>query len=180
MTTPSLFPIVAQTYEQARDDGRIVGAAQFSPCGLYRQWLSRIWDDQRPFVNFLLLNPSKATAELTDNTMERCNRYAFDWGFGGQFTTNIFDFRATLPDDMKAQAVPSSPANDVAIVDLASRAGLVVCGWGTHGDFMGRGQQVIRLLEGRSIKLHCLRKTADGHPNHPLYLRKNLKPIPFP
>lgn len=176
----TLFPITDMTYAQVRDAGRIHGDALFSKCELYRHWLSRIWDSNRPYVNFLLLNPSKATADVTDNTMERCNCYAFDWGYGGQFTTNAFDFRATYPEDMKVHPQPASPDCDRWIVEIARKAAVVVVGWGTDGEFRGRGAHVLELLAENGVKPHCLKKTKDGFPNHPLYLRKTLRPVPFP
>jgi hypothetical protein len=27
--------------------------------------------------------------------------------------------------------------------------------------------------------VHCLALTKDGHPRHPLYLKKDLKPVPY-
>ena len=41
--------------------------------------------------------------------------------------------------------------------------------------FMNRGKQVLDLIPN----LKCLRITKDGYPSHPLYLPKNLKPIPY-
>jgi hypothetical protein len=176
----TLVPVSDLTYAQLSGSGRVRGDALFSACGLYRHWLSRTWDANRPYVNFLLLNPSKATAELTDNTMERCNCYAFDWGYGGQWTTNAFDFRATYPTDMKAHPKPASDDCDRWIVEVAKKAAIVVCGWGTDGEFLGRGAHVISLLRENGITPHCLKKTKSGLPNHPLYLRKTLRPIPCP
>lgn len=178
----TLFPVADTTYEQLRDSGRIRGDAHFSPCERYRYWLARIWDGSRPFVNFLLLNPSTATGDPRENdaTMERCCRYAFDWGYGGQHTTNIHAYRATLPEDMKRQADPTGPDNDRWIVEIAQKAGVVVCGWGTHGQFRDRGAQVLALLRAAGVRPHCLKLNVDGSPNHPLYLRKTLRPILIP
>lgn len=41
-------------------------AAHFSPCGAYRYWLSRVWDESRPKVVFIGLNPSTAGREIQE------------------------------------------------------------------------------------------------------------------
>jgi hypothetical protein len=43
-----------------------------------------------------------------------------------------------------------------------------VAAWGNHGEFLDRGLQVLKLLEG--LPIHVLGKTLKGHPKHPLYL----------
>lgn len=48
--------------------------------------------------------------------------------------------------------------------------------WGTHGKILCRAAKVKQWLTG----LSCLAKTKGGFPQHPLYLRKDLKPVPYP
>lgn len=62
-----------------------------------------------------------------------------------------------------------------ALTDAAAGADLIVCGWGVHGAFRGRGAHVRALLAGRS--LHCLALTKAGEPGHPLYLRGDVEPV---
>ena len=38
-----------------------------------------------------------------------------------------------------------------------------MCGWGTNGEYMGRGDAVMRLLEGL-CEPQALALTKDGHP----------------
>jgi len=52
--------------------------------------------------------------------------------------------------------------------------GAIAC-WGSFGSFQERSTKVAADL----IKLHCLAINNDEEPTHPLYLRANLKPIPY-
>lgn len=86
---------------------------------------------------------------------------------------NIFAFRATDPAVMKAHPEPIGPENDRYLVEMANRAAIVVAAWGAEGAYLDRGEAVKRIIPN----LHCLGLTKDGHPKHPLYLRKDLEPI---
>lgn len=152
-------------------------AARFSICQRYRFELWRKWDESKSYANFLMLNPSTATAELDDNTILRCVSYAMDWGFGAMCVTNIFAFRETDPEKMKLASDPVGHGNNEAIVEIAKAAGKVVCGWGRHGSHLGRGAAVLWLLRENEIRPHALKLNNDGSPNHPLYLKKDLQPF---
>lgn len=149
--------------------------AVFSSCRKWRYALGRIWDKDRPYAVFIGLNPSTADEVEDDPTIRRCIRYAYDWGYGGVHMLNIFAFRATDPRDMKAAADPVGNYNDTYLLNYATRpnTGVVVAAWGAHGTFMDREKTVKELIQ----PLHCLSITKDGHPGHPLYLKKDLKPV---
>lgn len=155
-------------------------SAHFSVCNRYRFELWRRWDDTKPYANFILLNPSTATAETDDPTMLRAIGFAMDWGFGGMCTTNIFAFRATDPKCMKREELPIGLGNDQTIERIARDAGVVVCGWGTHGAHLDRGKHVTQLLFGAGVKMRCLAVTKDGFPGHPLYLPQTSQLHDFP
>ncbi|HEU5177875.1 MAG TPA: DUF1643 domain-containing protein [Burkholderiales bacterium] len=151
--------------------------AQFSRCRRWRYLLWRRWDPSRPVANFLMLNPSTADELKLDPSCTRARNYAERWGYGGLIVTNIFGWRATDPKVMRSVKDPVGRGNDAAILRAAREAQVVVCAWGTHGEHLGRGTEVLELLKG--IRLHALRVTADGHPSHPLYLPQTLTPAEF-
>ena len=153
--------------------------ATFSRCRRWRYLLWRRWDDAKPAANFLMLNPSTADARQLDPTCARARDYAERWGFGSVLITNIFAWRATDPEEMKAARDPVGRGNDAAIVHAARRAALVVCAWGNHGGFLGRSMQVLETLRAKKIQPYTLRVNAGGEPAHPLYLPGNLKPKPL-
>ena len=143
--------------------------ALYSDCGAYRYLLSRRWGDGGGLL-YILLNPSTATEERNDPTIERCERRARMQGFGGFAVANLFAFRATDPRDLKRASAPVGPDNDTELVQAASHADRVLCGWGVHGTHMGRAQAVEDLLRGAGIALWHLGQTKAGHPRHPLYV----------
>src|SRR5712664_1652696 len=128
--------------------------AVFSSCRRWRYLLWRRWDPTRPVANFLMLNPSTADEFKLDPSCTRARRYAERWGFGAVVITNIFAWRATDPEEMKAARDPVGRGNDRAILRAARESALVVCAWGNHGTHMNRSGEVRRILNG--IPLHAL------------------------
>ena len=159
---------------------RLTGTgAVFSPCGRYRYKLWRVWDPARPLgcVMFLMLNPSTATDADDDPTIRRCTGYARSWGYGGLCVGNLFAYRATDPTALQRAASPVGPDNDRALRAMMAQCGLVVVAWSNHGARYGqRVQEVLDLVEQ---PLYCLQQLRCGHPAHPLYQRKDIRP-PLP
>ena len=52
--------------------------------------------------------------------------------------------------------------------------------WGTHGVWEYRDRAALMALAPWAHKLHCLRLTKDGHPQHPLYVSADTDPRRFP
>ncbi|MCF6276041.1 MAG: DUF1643 domain-containing protein, partial [Robiginitomaculum sp.] len=78
--------------------------AVFSDCRTWRYRLAQIWDESKEPLYWLMLNPSTADEVKNDPTVERCERRARMWGYGGSVVLNIFSYRATDPKDMRASA----------------------------------------------------------------------------
>lgn len=127
------------------------------------------------FALFIGLNPSTADETQDDPTVRRCVGYARAWGYAGLCLVNLFAFRATEPEVLKAQPDPVGPENDGYLLRHARRAGVVVAAWGVHGAHRGRDRHVRSLIPC----LHYLKLTKDGHPAHPLYLKGSLTPQPW-
>jgi hypothetical protein len=148
------------------------GSADFSSCRTYRYALRRTWNPRGQTVLFILLNPSTADAQLDDPTIRRCIGFARSWGCGGLVVGNLFAFRATNPAVLKSARDPVGPENDQWLRSLATKADLVVAGWGAHGTLRGRDKAVLALIDRPSV----LATTKSGRPRHPLYLRRDLVP----
>ena len=101
--------------------------AKLSECRKYRFALWRTWDDSKPYVMFVGLNPSTADETTDDPTLTRCINYAKSWGFGGVCMANIFAYRATEPNDMKAATDPIGSENNDWLKKLSNR-GWYGCG----------------------------------------------------
>lgn len=156
--------------------------ASLSACGRYRWSLSRAWDgdlDNRPRVGWLMLNPSKADAEIDDNTIKRCMGFSKEWGYGGLVVCNLFALRATDPRELYKADDPVGPENDRAILGMIRSCSKIVVAWGTHGCLLDRDKAVLDLLTAAGVRPACLGTTAGGQPLHPLRLSASLRPVPF-
>jgi hypothetical protein len=151
--------------------------ALFSTCRRWRYLLWRQWDKTLPVANFLMLNPSTADEVQLDPSCTRARVYAERWGYGALIVTNLFGWRATDPQDMKAAPEPVGRGNDRAILRAAREAAIVVCAWGNHGAHLGRSSSVTAMLAAAGVRTHVLRMNSGGEPAHPLYLPGSLKPI---
>jgi hypothetical protein len=144
----------------------------FSACREYRYALWRVWDDSKPYVMFIGLNPSTADETQDDPTIRRCIGYSKGWGFGGLCMVNLFAFRATEPANMMSANSPIGSKNDVWIQQFANDAGLIVAAWGNDGTFMGRSKLVLDMIPD----LMCLKINKTGEPAHPLYQPGSAQP----
>jgi len=152
--------------------------AKFSRCRRWRYLLWRKWADG-PVANFLMLNPSTADDVKLDPSCTRARLYAEHWGFGALIVTNLFGWRATDPDEMKAARDPVGTGNDRAIIHAAMSSKLVICAWGNHGAHRERSRKVVELLRRKEVSLYALRLNRSGEPAHPLYLSGALRAAPW-
>lgn len=145
---------------------------EMSPCGLYRYDLDIVWDEQRPQLGVVGLNPSTADHERDDHTVRKWKGFARRLGFGGLLVGNAFALRATDPRVMKAHPAPVGPDNDAALTCLAAVADQLVVCWGIHGNHMGRDRAVLALLRAVDPPggIWCWGRTGKGQPRHPLML----------
>jgi len=165
--------------ERSHQKGDAFSTAVYSDCERYRYALTRVWETGGARACFVMLNPSTATEEQNDPTVERCERRARALGFGAFTVINIFAWRDTDPRAMRRAADPVGPENDAAILEACRGADRIIAAWGTHGAHLGRGAEVARLLRGLGRELHHLGLTRDGHPRHPLYVAYAHPPEPW-
>jgi len=147
--------------------------AHISDCGSYRYNLYRCWDRSKPFMAFVMLNPSTADASEDDPTIRRCMSFAKRENCGGIEVVNLFAYRATDPKQMKSVIDPVGPENDAYLHEVAMDDNkYIVCAWGAHGSHRGRDKEVLKLLDIGSTIRH-LGLTKAGQPKHPLYLKSD-------
>lgn len=150
-------------------------SAHFSSDRLYRYMLVRQWEEYNAsYLNCIMLNPSTADETVNDPTVERCERRARSMGFGGLVVTNLFALRSTDPAALRLATDPVGPENDRWLRYCASRADMILCGWGNHGQLECRSTAVRRILFGTNFHILGLNKT--GEPKHPLYVGYEVQP----
>lgn len=154
--------------------------AIFSTCRTYRYMLTRTWPGPGPLGVFVLLNPSTANAEADDRTLRKVQAFAQRWGWRGLVVLNLFALRSTDPRALYEHPDPVGPRNSRFLERVpAVVEGPTVLGWGTHGAEVMQGLQVQHALGLLPEELWCLRRTADGQPGHPLYLRGDTALVRF-
>lgn len=141
----------------------------------YRYVLTRIWDETKPTVVFIGLNPSTADEEVDDKTIRKCIGYAKRWGYGKLIMVNLFAFRSTDPYMLKKVEDPVGPDNDSYIQKCVSESNLVIACWGNDGKLLNRDKVLMDSLPN----LVCLKRNKNGTPHHPLYLSKDITPMPY-
>ncbi len=149
--------------------------AFFSECRTYRYALKRVWNKSGPNVLFVGLNPSRANENSDDPTIRRCIKFAKYWNFGGLSIVNLFAFCSHDPKDLLTAEDPIGAKNDLILKKLLSKHDTIVLVWGNNGSFLKRNEKVLKLIKNPL----CLKINKNGAPAHPLYLKGNLKPIPY-
>jgi hypothetical protein len=144
--------------------------AVIDKAGLYRYSLWRDWDMEKPKLVFIMLNPSKADANIDDPTLRRCINFANSWDFGSLIVVNLFAYRSASPLDLRHVDDPIGSQNDRYLKKAIKSADRVVVAWGNNGKLMQRDRLVLELLSKHNIQPHCLGITKAGYPRHPLYV----------
>lgn len=153
----------------------INSGAVFSEDRKHRYVLIREWDLNKPSLMVVSLNPSTADEKKNDPTVRRCIGFAKKWGFGKLIMTNIFAFRATLPEDLFNSKNPIGNKNDYWLKKLSKKADKIVLAYGNHGKFKNRHNEILKIIDGP----YCIKKSKTGMPMHPLYLKYTKKPIRY-
>lgn len=154
----------------------IEGGAVFDGTGKYRYSLSRSWDRKLEKAVFIMLNPSKADAEINDPTIRRCISFAHKMNCGSLEVVNLFAYRTAYPQELRACRRPVGKLNDKYITEAAQNAAVIVVAWGNWGSLHRRNEEVLGLLQG-SVPIMCFGMTLQGHPRHPLFLPADTRAI---
>ena len=156
-----------------------IAACIFSEDRIYRyNWARRVSDDPGRML-CIGVNPSKADEYRSDNTITRCCNFAQRFGYGVLEMGNLFAFRATDPAIMKAVRDSVGPNNDQYLLEAIRRCDLLVVGWGIHGAFRKRDQDVLELIRQTRKYVYCFGKTKNGYPRHPSRLANNTELVRY-
>lgn len=154
----------------------------------YRCW--RTWDEAKPKLGWLMLNPSTADGEELDPTLRRVQAFSNRDGFGGFEVWNLWPLRSTDPkglwDWMSVATEADHDANRDAILAELPRFSDVVCAWGDFSKcpskMRARAAEVATVVADTlrpHVKLWHLGLCSSGQPKHPLYLAGNTPRLPF-
>ena len=159
--------------------------AIISDDGQYRYHLWRVWDEEKPILIFVMMNPSTADASEDDPTIRKCIGFAERDGYGGISVKNVFALRATDPRELLVHPDPIGPDNwDHLIrarnVSLLTR---LVVAWGNRIGPKRRSRFRTAYCNAASAcvqqSAYCLGTNKSGDPKHPLYLAGNTPFVPW-
>lgn len=154
-------------------DFAISSGAVFSDDLTLRFALWRVWDNQKPIIGQIGLNPSTAGADKNDATIARSVVRAHKCGFGGLIQTNKYPHIATNPKDL--DRLIGIEENDLYIRKMVELTQIQLCMWGSIINDIFRSQQVYKMLRNP----YCLGINPDGQPKHSLYIGYNVPMVKY-
>lgn len=159
--------------------GNKSGAA-FSDCRKYRYALWRIWDESKPLVMFIGLNPSTANESEADNTIRKVTSISKNLGYGGFYMMNCFPLVSTNPSVLND--FYTGPWHDIEdienmrhLLEVSKKCKDIIFAWGNFKEAKERGQS----LAGYFKNAKALFINKNGSPKHPLYCKNNIQPVNF-
>ena len=176
--------------------GEHVPGATFSPDRKYRYLLSRdLGFIGNGSVMFLMLNPSTADETIDDRTIRRCINFGKAWGYARLYVCNLSPFCSSDPRHVVVAGTEPSDVwreNFTTILATARRCDLIIAAYGwmasglppvydpVTGLTLNRDVLILDELETAGHDVQCLGVTKQGDPKHPLYLKADTMPVPFP
>lgn len=153
--------------------------ATFSEDGNYRFALWRIWDESKPLVMFVGLNPSTANHVDDDPTIRSVVRIAKSNGYGGIYMMNCWAYISTDPEKLRDHRFNDLICewNDNMLTTTKAKCKDVVFAWGAFRIVKetGRGNELKKMFPDAM----CLAILKDGSPKHPLYCKSTTELKPF-
>lgn len=143
--------------------------AEFSACKKFRYALWRVWDETKPLVMFVGLNPSTANEISDDPTIRSICRIAMANGFGGVYMVNCFPFIST--DPAKLVIGDGYSENLEWLRKIGSMCSEVIFAWGNFKVVKDTEMDIEMTSMFPDAK--CLSMNKNGSPKHPLYCRSD-------
>ena len=133
------------------------------------------------------VNPSTATPDRLDRTLESVERIARHNGFDSFLMFNVSAQRATDPDLMDAELDEGLHRENLKAFDYLlslSESPVVWAAWGAVIEKRPYLSACVRDLwqigqKHRAVWVHCGPLSKRGHPHHPLYLKSDSPLTPF-
>ena len=136
------------------------------------------------------VNPSTAAPDDLDNTLKSVSRIAEGNGFDSWIMFNVYAQRATRPEDMDRELNPELHRANMAAFEYILQnvaQGLRPAVWAAWGTIIekrpylpGCVRDIVALGRRYDARWLCAgKRSAKGHPHHPLYLRKDERTVEF-
>lgn len=134
---------------------------------------------KRPLV-CIGINPSTAEPNSLDNTLIRVKSRALSLGYDSWIMINIYPQRATNPNDMHIEINRRIHKKNVDEIKklFESNNFDIWAAWGTlitKRPYLKKClKDILKVIGNESKWITIGKKSKDGHPHHPLYLKNGL------
>lgn len=153
----------------------IAQGAIFTQDRKYRYALWRMWDNRKPVLMQIGLNPSIANETRNDPTVKRGIVRAMQNDFGGFLMANLFAYVSTDPKALLQNGNTVGEETDWYIRKMVELSAIQLCGWGSFKPVGKRFKAVYEML----AEPYCLGINSDGQPRHPLYVSYDTPMIKY-
>lgn len=133
------------------------------------------------------INPSTAQPNALDRTLQSVERIALGNGFDSFLMFNVYPQRATDPNTMEHACNEALRRENVEAFSYCVSLAKPACVWAAWGTIIEKRDYLAACLHdlveaGQALgaQWYCAGQASkQGHPHHPLYLRKDEKLKPF-
>jgi len=148
----------------------MINQALFSNKKDYRYMLSRFWDESRPILGIIGLQPSYGDAKVDDDDIIKQVEIAKSLGYGGLYSMNLFAILSTENNKLHV-----GENNDKYLKLYLSKCQRIICAWGDKGRVDNRGDDVRRIVDN----LYYIELTTSGEPIDFNHIKLGIEPIKF-
>lgn len=128
------------------------------------------------------VNPSTASPEDLDPTLKIVESMAIKHGYDGYIMFNLYPMRATDPNYMDKRVNEEAAKENLKVIEKILVTGKydIWAAWGTLIVKRNYLSDCLQRIEAITDRCGCQwytmgEKSKDGHPHHPLYLKKDSK-----
>ncbi len=176
----NLFPADEITSVRPAIAKQVLNAgADFSEDRQYRYALWRIWDETKPLVMFIGLNPSTANETENDPTIRSVERISKANGYGGFYMMNCWAYISTDPEKLRDHRWNELICewNDNMLTTIKAKCKDVVFAWGSFAIVKetGRDKELLEMFPNAK----ALFINKNGSPKHPLYCKSDTKLVEY-
>ena len=137
------------------------------------------------------INPSTAQPDQLDPTLQSVSRISYSNNYDSWLMFNVYAQRATIPDDMDLERNELLHRENMnafqSLLEYASSDGNIPVIWAAWGTIIEKRRwlkscvvDMFTIAESYHAQWVCAGKcTKNGHPHHPLYLKKDESFHPF-
>jgi len=171
-------------------------SAELSDCGLYRYLLTRRWKESGPYDDekhrissdtsllWIMLNPSKADAEINDPTVKNVVAFSKLWSFDAATIVNLFALRTPYPAALKqarrtyGQEYVIGKANKAMLTFMIRSHKNLVFAWSRHAS-EADSDYVRSEAAAFDRTPMCLGHNKNGTAKHPLMVSHSTVLVPY-